>query len=194
MKKISSMSRAELVCELLATPQSPVVSDATAAYVAARDTLASPACNAFVSRKLSIARELLLGNLTARMQSKPVMGSSHAVRDWLTLHCAEIEHEVFLLLHLDARNRLIEVEEIFRGTLTHTKIYPREVVKSALAHNAAAVMLAHNHPSGGTEPSAADRQLTAQLTSALSLMDVRIVDHFIVAGDSIFSFAEKGLL
>ena len=194
MKKTSSMSRAELVCALLATPQSPVVSDATTAYVAACDTLASPTCNAFVSRKLSIARELLLRNLTAKMQSKPVMSSSNAVRDWLTLHCAEIEHEVFLLLHLDARNRLIDAEEIFRGTLMHTSVYPREVVKSALAHNAAAVMLAHNHPSGGTEPSAADRQLTTQLTSALSLMDVRIVDHFIVAGDSIFSFAEKGLL
>lgn len=194
MKKASSMSRAELVSELLATPQSPAVSDATTAYVAACDALASPACNAFVSRKLSIARELLLRNLTAKMQSKPVMGSSNTVRDWLTLHYAEIEHEVFLLLHLDVRNRLIDAEEIFRGTLTYSSVYPREVVKSALAHNAAAVMLAHNHPSGGTEPSAADRQVTTQLASALSLVDVRLLDHFIVAGDSILSFAEKSLL
>lgn len=194
MRETSFMSRAELVCELVATPQSPAVSDASAAYVAACDTPASPPCDALVSRKLSIAREILLRDLTARMKSSPVLGSPAAVRDWLKLHCAHAEHEVFILLHLDVRNHLIEAEEIFRGTLTQTSVYPREVVKSALAHNAAAVILAHNHPSGNPEPSQADCLLTRQLASALSLVDVRVVDHFVVAGDGILSFAERGLL
>lgn len=194
MKKASFMSRAELVCELIATPQSSIVSDATAAYVAACDIPVSPVCDALVSRKLSIAREILLRDLAAKMQAKPVMSSPKAVREWLKLHCAEVEHEVFIVLHLDVRNRLIEAEEIFRGTLTHTSVYPREVVKSALARNAATLILAHNHPSGNAEPSAADLALTSGLKAALALVDVRIVDHFVVAGDCVLSFAEKSLL
>jgi DNA repair protein RadC len=188
------MSRAELVYELIATPQSPTVSDTSAVYVSACDTPASPPRNALVSRKLSIAREILLRDLTAKMKARPVMSSPNAVRDWLTLHYAEVEHEVFIILHLDVRNRLIEAEEIFRGTLTHTSVYPREVVKSVLARNSASLVLAHNHPSGDTEPSQADRLLTKQLASTLSLVDVRVVDHFVVAGDRILSFAECGLL
>lgn len=194
MNDISVMSRAELVCELLAPSPSATVSDASAAYVATCDPSAPPSCDALISRKLSIARELLLRNLTARMKSSPVLNSPDVVRDWLKLHCADAEHEVFMLLHLDVRNHLIEAEEIFRGTLTHTSVYPREVLKSALARNAASVILAHNHPSGNTEPSTADSVLTKQLASALSLVEVRVVDHFIVAGNSILSFAEQGLL
>ena len=194
MKKVSFISRAELVSELLAGLHAPAVFDASTSDVTAWGTPASPACDAFVSRKLAIAREILLRDLNTTMAARSILGSPDAVRDWLKLRCATIEHEVFFVLHLDARNRLIEAEEIFRGTLTHTSVYPREVVKSALAHNAASVMLAHNHPSGDTEPSQADRLLTRQLACALALVDVRIADHFIVAGNGILSFAEQGLL
>ena len=194
MKKISFIPRAELVSELLAGFQTPAVFDASSSDVAACGTPTSPDCDAFVSRKLAIAREILLRDLSTTMAARSVLGSPDAVRDWLKLRCARIEHEVFFLLHLDARNRLIEAEEIFRGTLTHTSVYPREVVKSALAHNAASVMLAHNHPSGDTDPSQADRLLTSQLARALALVDVRVADHFIVAGNGILSFAEQGFM
>lgn len=118
-----------------------------------------------------------------------------AVRDYLRLHLAGLAHEVFFALWLDAQNRLIAAEELFRGTLTQTSVYPREVVKRALAHNAAAVVLAHNHPSGLAEPSAADELLTRELKQALALVDVRVLDHFIVAGQAQpLSFAERGLL
>jgi DNA repair protein RadC len=118
-----------------------------------------------------------------------------AVRDYLRLYLAGLAHEVFFALWLDAQNRLIAAEELFRGTLTQTSVYPREVVKQALAHNAAAVVLAHNHPSGLAEASAADELLTRELKRALALVDVRVLDHFIVAGPAQpLSFAERGLL
>ena len=116
-------------------------------------------------------------------------------RDLLRLHMADLKHEVFAVLFLDAQNRLIEYRELFRGTLTQTSVYPREVVKEALARNAAAVILAHNHPSGCTEPSRADEMLTQSLKQALGLIDVKILDHFVVSGGaSPLSFAERGLL
>ena len=118
-----------------------------------------------------------------------------AVRDYLRLYLAGLAHEVFVALWLDAQNRLIAAEELFRGTLTQTSVYPREVVKSALAHNAAGVVLAHNHPSGLAEASGADELLTRELKRALALVDVRLLDHFIVAGlAQPLSFAERGLL
>ena len=101
-------------------------------------------------------------------------------------------HESFMVLFLDVKNRLIVCEEMFRGTLTHTSVYPREVVKAALKHNAAGVMLAHNHPSGAPEPSESDLLLTRALVQALALVDVRILDHFVVAGPHVHSFAEHG--
>jgi len=101
---------------------------------------------------------------------------------------------VFLALYLDAQHRLIEAEELFRGTLTQTSVYPRELVKGALARNASALAIAHNHPSGEAEPSRADELLTQTLKSALSLVDVRVIDHFVVAGDRVVSFAERGLV
>ena len=108
---------------------------------------------------------------------------------------AGLPHEVFFALWLDAQNRLIAGEELFRGTLTQTSVYPREVVKKALWHNAAAVVLAHNHPSGVSEPSSADQSLTRELKKALALVDVRVLDHFVVAGQSpVVSFAERGLI
>jgi len=105
-----------------------------------------------------------------------------------------LPHEVFVCLQLDAQHRVIAIEELFRGTLTQTSVYPREVVKAALRVNAATVIFAHNHPSGVAEPSHADEILTRSLKSALALVDVQVLDHFIVAGTRIMSFAERGLL
>jgi DNA repair protein RadC len=116
------------------------------------------------------------------------------VRDLLRLRLAGLPHEVFVCLQLDAQHRVIAFEELFRGTLTQTSVYPREVVKAALRANAAAVIFAHNHPSGVAEPSHADEILTRSLKSALALVDVQVLDHFIVAGTRIMSFAERGLL
>lgn len=194
MNKLSVMSRARLISELLAPLPSAAISDASTAYFSPNDSTPLAPCDALVKHKLAVARELLLRDLAAQMQSDPVLRSPDVVRVWLKLRCAQLEHEVFIVLYLDVQNHLIEDEEIFRGTLTHTSVYPREVVKSALARNAASVILAHNHPSGHPEPSAADLALTRQLASALSMVEVRVVDHFIVAGESVVSFAEKGLL
>lgn len=117
------------------------------------------------------------------------------VRAFLMLHLAELGHEVFAVLFLSGQNRLIEYRELFRGTLTQTSVFPREVVKEALRLNAGAVIFAHNHPSGLSEPSRADEVLTGSLKAALAVVDVKVLDHFIVAGRGApLSFAERGLL
>jgi DNA repair protein RadC len=140
---------------------------------------------------LEIARRALLEPMRAR----EIFASPAQVRDYLRLRLSALPHEVFLVLLLDAQNRLLRAEELFRGTLTQTSVYPREVVKLALEHNAAAVILAHNHPSGVAQPSRADELLTACLRNALAAIDVRVLDHFIVAGEAPpLSFAERGLL
>lgn len=123
-----------------------------------------------------------------------VISSPDAARDYLRLLLADETREVFTVLYLDAQNRLIEAETPFYGTLTQTSVYPREVVRRALHHNAASVMFAHNHPSGRADPSQADMVLTCRLKDALALVDVQTLDHFIVAGFGIFSFAEQGIL
>ena len=129
------------------------------------------------------------------MTSRDTFSAPGKVRDWLRLKLAARQHEVFMALWLDAQNRLIKADELFSGTLTQTSVYPREVVKAALANNAAAVILAHNHPSGVAEPSQADEMLTRNLKAALALVDVKLLDHFIVAGNGTpLSFAERGLL
>lgn len=191
---ISALSRADLVSELLSPLAYPSASGQSnlcnpTILVAKDDPRAS-----LLARRLDIARELLLRDLHEQMRSTPIMSSPQALRDWLRLHCAGLEHEVFLVLYLDAHHRLIEAEELFRGTLTQTSVYPRELVKGALARNAAALAVAHNHPSGEAELSRADELLTQNLKSALSLVDVRVIDHFVVAGDQILSFAERGLV
>ena len=133
--------------------------------------------------------------LGEQMKRSDTLTTPDAVRDFLRLQLSGLAHEVFFALWLDAQNRLIAAEELFRGTLTQTSVYPREVVKRALAHNAAAAVLAHNHPSGVCEPSAADQALTRELKQALALIDVRVLDHFIVAGQGPpLSFAERGFL
>ncbi|HMV18087.1 MAG TPA: DNA repair protein RadC [Rhodocyclaceae bacterium] len=145
--------------------------------------------------QLQAVLELARRALSEEMASRDVLDSPRAVRDWLRLKLAGLPHEVFMVLLLDAQNRVIASEELFRGTLAQTSVYPREVVKLALLRNAAAVILAHNHPSGVGEPSHADQLLTRSLTQALALIDVRVLDHFIVAGTaSPVSFAERGLL
>lgn len=122
------------------------------------------------------------------------LSSPQAVRDYLRLRIADLEWEVFVVLFLDAQNRLIAAEEMFRGTLTQTSVYPREVVKAALRHNAAAVIFAHNHPSGVAEASRADELLTQTLKQALSLVECKTLDHFVIAGEKATSLAERGLL
>ena len=139
-----------------------------------------------------LARRALAQDMTAR---ETVFSSPGKVRDWLRLKLATRPSEVFMAMWLDAQNRLIKAEELFTGTLTQTSVYPREVVKAALAQNAAAVILAHNHPSGVAEPSQADEMRTRNLKAALALVDVKVLDHFVVAGSAPpLSFAERGLL
>jgi len=145
--------------------------------------------------QLSAALELARRSLINPLKERDVLTSPQAVRDWLRLSLGGLQHEVFVALWLDAQNRLISTEELFRGTLTQTSVYPREVVKRALINNAGAVILAHNHPSGVTEPSSADIALTSTLKQALALIEVKVLDHFVVvSGTSPLSFAERGLI
>lgn len=150
-----------------------------------------------VSRRhmqLAAAAELVRRWLREELRRSEVFGSPAEVRDYLRLAFAKEEREIFVGLFLDAQHRLIEAETLFFGTLTQTSVYPREVVKRALFFNAAAVLFAHNHPSGIAEPSKADEYLTKSLVSALGLVDVRVLDHFVVGGAQVTSFAERGLL
>ena len=132
--------------------------------------------------------------LAEQMQSRPVFDSPGRVKDYLSLHLRGCEQEVFVVMFLDGQHRLLCIEDMFRGTLTQTSVYPREVVKRALALNAGAVVLAHNHPSGVSEPSRADEFLTQTLKSALQLVDVRVLDHLVVGQGQVVSMAERGLL
>lgn len=145
--------------------------------------------------QLKASFELARRALGQEMSRRDTFASPSQVRDWLRLKLATRQNEVFMALWLDAQNQLLKAEELFCGTLTQTSVYPREVVKSALSNNAAAVILAHNHPSGLAEPSQADQTLTLTLKSALAMVDVKLLDHFIVAGNTTpLSFAERGLL
>ena len=132
--------------------------------------------------------------LANRVRRGATMSSPEAVKDHLRLELGALEHEVFCVLFLDAQHRIIALKQMFRGTVSQTSVYPREVVKEALAVNAAAVILAHNHPSGSVEPSRADEFLTQTLKRALALVDVRVLDHLVVAGADVCSFAERGLV
>ena len=142
--------------------------------------------------QLQAVMELARRALAEQLQAGQPLGSPDAVRQYLRISMGRQQHESFVVLFLDVKNRLLACEEMFRGTLTHTSVYPREVVKAALAHNAASVMLAHNHPSGVSEPSEADLLLTRALVQALGMVDVRVLDHFVVAGGQVHSFAEHG--
>lgn len=144
--------------------------------------------------ELIAVMELARRAIGQQLREREVFGSPFAVKNYLQLHLAQRKHEVFAALFLDAQNRLIAMEELFRGTLTQTSVYPREIVLKALHHHAASVVLAHNHPSGTVQPSRADEALTQTLKAALALVDVRVLDHVIVAPGDALSMAEKGLL
>lgn len=146
--------------------------------------------------RLKAVTELVRRSMAEAMAQRDALVSPAAVRTYLRLQMGRLDHEVFVVLFLDAQNRVIASEEMFRGTLTQTSVYPREVVKRALQLNAAAVILAHNHPSGSVEPSRADEVLTQTLRAALALIDARVLDHLIVAGNgnAILSMAERGLV
>jgi len=168
---------------------------ATLAAATTKELARLPGIGPAKAAQLAASLELARRALASPMKAKDALASPEAVRDWLRLSLANLPHEVFIALWLDAQNRLIASEELFRGTLTQTSVYPREVVKRALLHNAGAVILAHNHPSGLAEPSRADEVLTSSLKQALAMIDVKLLDHFIVAGNSRpLSFAERGLI
>lgn len=167
----------------------------TALFAAERaDFCGSPGMGTAKYAQLQAVLEMARRALQERMRRRDALTSPEAVRDYLRLALAGKDREVFAAVFLDAQNRVLAVEELFRGSLTQTSVYPREVVKRALFHNAAAMIFAHNHPSGVAEPSQADRSLTAALKQALALVEVRVLDHFIVAGGGGLSFAERGLL
>src|SRR6267378_3293182 len=145
-------------------------------------------------QQFDAAIELARRSIEEKLQSAAALSSPGAVRDYLRLALGGKLHEVFVCIWLDAQHRVIKFDEQFRGTLTQTSVYPREIVKAALAANAAAVIFAHNHPSGAAQPSQADELLTRNLKDALALVDVKVLDHFIIAGNHALSFAERGLL
>jgi DNA repair protein RadC len=144
--------------------------------------------------QLQAVMELARRAIGEQLQAGANMSSPELVKRYLRIKLGGQRHESFVVLFLDVKNRLIADRELFRGTLSHTSVYPREVVKESLACNAAALIFAHNHPSGSPEPSEADLRLTRALTQALALVDVRVLDHFVVAGPLVHSFAEHGQL
>ncbi|MGQ0751808.1 MAG: RadC family protein [Betaproteobacteria bacterium] len=144
--------------------------------------------------QLQAVLEMARRSLREQLARGIVLGSPQTVRDYLRLKLQDRPHEVFVGVFLDAQNRVLAVEELFRGTLTQTSVYPREVVKRALHHNAGALIFAHNHPSGVAEPSRADEALTQALKQALALVDVKVLDHFVIGSGAAMSFAERGLL
>ena len=162
---------------------------------AAHDELcAVPGVGAAKYAQIAAVMELARRALCEEMRARDSLTSPSAVRGYLRLRMQDLGHETFHCVFLDAQNRVIAAEELFRGTLTQTSVYPREVVKHALKHNAAALILAHNHPSGVAEPSVQDQALTRTLAEALALVDIKVLDHFIVAPGACLSFAERGLL
>ncbi|KIO49979.1 DNA repair protein RadC [Nitrosospira sp. NpAV] len=144
--------------------------------------------------QLQAVLEMARRALEEKLKAGDTMSSPAAVRDYLRLRLEGRKHEIFIGIFLDSQNRTVATEELFNGTLTQTSVYPREVVKRALHHNAAAIIFAHNHPSGVAEPSQADEILTQSLKQALALVDVKVLDHFIIGGGTAMSFAERGLI
>lgn len=147
-----------------------------------------------VKIRLQAAKELVRRSMHEALRQRSCLSSPAAVRDFLRITLEGREHEVFVVVFLDAQNRVIAAEEMFRGTLTQTSVFPREIVKRSLFLNAAAVIFAHNHPSGVAEPSRADEALTQTLKHTLALVDVKVLDHFVVGGGAAMSFAERGLI
>jgi DNA repair protein RadC len=204
---MASLTDAELVALLLRTGMAPRPAVELAGALLARfgrvsallaaplpEVAAVPGMGPARAARIAAALELAQRSLAEQMCARDSLASPVAVRGYLRLRMQHLGHEVFWVVFLDAQNRVIAAEELFRGTLTQTSVYPREVVKQALAHNAAGVILAHNHPSGVAEPSFQDQALTRSLAESLALVDVKVLDHFIVAPGACLSFAERGLL
>ncbi len=163
-------------------------------HAQAADLLAIKGIGPAKRAELAAVIEMARRALAQRLSDAPVFDSPQMVKDYLQLHLGNLPHEVFAVLFLDAQHRLIKLDQMFAGTLGQTSVYPREVVKLALARNAGAVILAHNHPSGVAEPSRADEFLTQSLKSALAMVDVRVLDHLVIGRGQVVSFAERGLL
>lgn len=142
--------------------------------------------------QLQAVLELAKRAISEELQTQSSLSSPESVKQFLKLAIGSKQYESFNVLFLDVKNRLIKSEELFKGTLSHASVYPREIIKAALAHNAASVILAHNHPSGSPEPSQADLTLTQTLKTALDLVDIRLLDHFIVTNSQVYSMAEHG--
>lgn len=185
--EVEAWSDAELLGRLLGQRKSrKVFGGSFAALFGSEDQTAIQMC--------LVAREFVRRWLGEQLHRQSVLTQPSAVREFLKLHFAGQEYESFACLFLDAQLRLITAQELFRGTLSQTSVYPREVVKAALRHNAASVIFAHNHPSGVPEPSIQDQSLTRALAEALALVDVKVMDHMVVAGPNCVSFAERGLI
>lgn len=161
---------------------------------AGRDLASVKGLGAAKRAQFAAVMELAQRSIGETLKEGAALTSPGAVRDYLRLALGARDHEVFVCIWLDAQHRVVRSDEPFRGTLTQTSVYPREIVKSALGANAAAVIFAHNHPSGVAQPSQADELLTRNLKEALALVDVKVLDHFIIAGNQAISFAERGLL
>lgn len=155
---------------------------------------AAPGMGTAKFAQLQAGLELARRALSAELAERDALNSPREVRNFLRISLQHLEYEAFLGIFLDTRNRVIATEELARGSLLSASVYPREVLKRALAHNAAGIIFAHNHPTGSAEPSTADRQLTSTLASALALVDVKVLDHFIVSASEIVGFKERGLL
>ena len=186
---ITRLSDVDLLAKLIG------VSESRRRYRGSLKSIFSPSANEESPVEICVvAKELMRRWHDEELRRECTLNSPGSVRDYLRVIFAGQEYESFVVLFLDAQNRLIACNEMFRGTLTQTSVYPREIVKESLRLNAAAVILAHNHPSGVAEPSRADELLTASLKQTLSLVDVKVLDHFVVAGARTQSFAERGLL
>jgi DNA repair protein RadC len=203
----ASLSEAELIAIFLRTGTRghsalDVARDLLTRFGSVRSLLTADAKTLCQAKGMGTARyatlqavlELARRHYQELMQSGPALLNPQATRDYLHMRLRDLPHEVFCCLYLDNRHRVIAFEELFRGTLDGANVHPREVVKQALAHNAAALILAHNHPSGVAEPSQADELITRRLKDALALVDIRVLDHLIVGDGRCESFAERGLL
>jgi len=188
MEDIERMSSRELLAELIGEDETERI------YTGSLLKLVDFGRPRSELRTMFVARELWERIYRQDLTEREVFASPEAVKGFLSTIYVQKPHEVFMVLFLDAQNRLIVAEEMFRGTLTQTSVYPREVVIRALEHRAAAVILSHNHPSGSTQPSRADEALTQTLKAALALVDIRVLDHVIWAAGGSVSLAERGLL
>lgn len=192
----NSLTESELLAAV--TDASPIVAaDALALAGSLRKLVAGDSPCGLTARqfsRLKSALELTRRHFQELMQHGPVLNNPSCTRDYLSARLRDLNHEVFCAIYLDNRNRVLACEELFRGTIDGATVHPREVVKAAIAKNAAALILAHNHPSGIAEPSQADEVLTRRLKDALALVDIKVLDHLIVGDGHCTSFAERGLL